>query len=114
MQQGQQSGQSQTGTRDETYDLISIAYHALQGVETCRKYEQDASGDEELQGFFKDAQNMQRQLSDKAKQLLKSRLGQGGSEGGSAFSFREGQGGEQGASAGQGLGSNQSSSGGNA
>ncbi len=38
-----------TGTRDTTYNLISVVYHALQGAETYRLYEQDAenAGDRE-------------------------------------------------------------------
>ena len=38
-----------TGTRDVTYNLISVVYHALQGAETYQIYEQDAkqSGDRE-------------------------------------------------------------------
>lgn len=28
-----------TGTRDVTYDLISVIYHALQGAETYQMYE---------------------------------------------------------------------------
>ena len=33
MQQGQSS--DATGTRDDTYDVISVVYHALQGAENC-------------------------------------------------------------------------------
>ena len=42
-----------TGTRDDTYDLVSVLYHALQGAETARHYIQDAAqaGDEELVSF---------------------------------------------------------------
>lgn len=89
--------QAQTGTRNETYDLVSVLYHALQGIQTCETYKQDSSADEELRSFFEQAQQQQRQLADRAKQLLQTRLGQGSS----AFSFGQG---EQGASAGQGLG----------
>lgn len=62
-----------TGTRDATYDLISVAFHALQGVENCTKYEQDADQDE-LRSFFKEAQQKQRELADRAKSLLANRL----------------------------------------
>jgi hypothetical protein len=31
-----------TGTRDETYNLVSVPYHALQGAETYHQYVQDA------------------------------------------------------------------------
>lgn len=102
MQQGQQSGQSQTGTRDETYNIISVVYHALQGAETIEKYKQDASSDDELRSFLDETQNSYRQLADRGKQLLQNRLQQGGGEGGSAFGFNQGQGGsERGASEGQ-------------
>lgn len=76
-------GSSQTGTRDETYDVIAVLYHALQGAENCQTYCQDASGDQELRRFFEDALNQQRQLADRAKQLLQGRLGQGGGASGS-------------------------------
>ena len=62
-----------TGTRDATYDLISVAFHALQGVENCTKYEQDAD-EEELRSFFQEAQQRQRELADRAKSLLANRL----------------------------------------
>ena len=42
-----------TGTRDATYDVVSILYHALQGAETYQQYIQDAEqrGDQELGQF---------------------------------------------------------------
>lgn len=61
-----------TGTSDATYDLISVAYHSLQGAENCVKYEKDAQGDEAA--FFKEAQQKQRELADRAKKLLAQRL----------------------------------------
>lgn len=83
-----QQGQSQTGTRDETYNVISTLYHALQGVENCQTYLQDASGDEALRTFFEDALEQQRQIAERGKQVLQQCLqretGQGGA---SAFSF---------------------------
>ena len=107
MQQGQQSAQSQTGTRDGTYNIISVVYHALQGAETIEKYKQDASGDEELSSFLDETQNSYRQLADRGKQLLQGRL-QSGGQGSSAFGFGQGQR-EQGASAGQNIGAEQPS-----
>lgn len=103
MQQGQQSGSAQTGTRDETYDIIAVLYHALQGAENCRTYAQDASSDQELRSFFEEAMNQQKQLADRGKQLLQGRL-QG--QGGSAFSFGQGQG-QPGAGPGQDFASGQ-------
>ena len=81
-------GTSQTGTRDETYNLVSMLYHALQGAENCQIYSQDAGGDPELRGLFDEARDQQRQLADRAKQLLQSRLGREcGQGGGGAFGF---------------------------
>lgn len=52
------SAEQVTGTRDETYDLVSVLYHALQGAQTAMQYVQDAEreGDPELVRFFRDAQ----------------------------------------------------------
>jgi hypothetical protein len=98
-------GQANTGTRDETYNIISVVYHALQGAETCQKYLKDASGDDETRSFIEEAQKMQVQLADRGKQLLSSRL-QGGGQGSSAFSFGQG---EPGASSGQSMGGSEPS-----
>jgi hypothetical protein len=49
MQQGPSS--EQTGTRDDTYDVISVVYHALQGAENCQIYAED-SEDDQLRDFF--------------------------------------------------------------
>jgi hypothetical protein len=45
-----------TAERDDTYGLISIVYHSLQGAETCAKYEEDArrAKNHELVAFFED------------------------------------------------------------
>ena len=83
-------GSAGTGTRDSTYDIVAVLYHALQGVENCQTYLGDASGEQQLRQFFEAAMQMQRQLADQAKSLLHDQLmnreggGQGG--GGSAFS----------------------------
>ncbi|MDC0709052.1 hypothetical protein POL68_11315 [Stigmatella sp. ncwal1] len=69
-------GEQQTGTRDEHYNLISSLYHLLEGAATCEQYIRDAqqSGDQELAQFFKDWQDEQRNLSERAKNLLGSRI----------------------------------------
>jgi hypothetical protein len=86
MQQGQSS--QATGTRNVTYDIVAVLYHALQGAENCQTYLNDAQ-EGELRSFFEEALGQQRQLADRAKQLLSSQLqnegGQG--DGGSAFGF---------------------------
>lgn len=76
MQKGMQAGmgQSMTGTPDTVYNLVSILYHSLDGCSTMQKYIQDAQGDQELQQFFQQCQQQNKQLADKAKQLLASRL----------------------------------------
>src|SRR5688572_22098127 len=45
-----------TSERDDTYGLISVIYHSLQGAETYAQYAEDArrSKDEELVSFFEE------------------------------------------------------------
>jgi len=93
MQQGQSD--EATGTRDETYDVISIVYHALQGAENCEIYAEDAERDE-LRQFFERAGEQQRQLAEEGKKMLAKCLQN--ESGGSAFSFGEGQSGQSGQS----------------
>jgi len=87
-----QSSNSSTGTRDSTYDVVSVLYHALKGADTCQTYLSDANTEQQLRQFFEQAMQMQRQLADQAKTLLHDQLmkgGQGGmsgASGGSAFS----------------------------
>lgn len=68
-----------TGTRDTTYDLISVIYHALQGAQTYQIYADDAerSGDREAAAFFREALEASRHLADHGKQLLGQRVSQG-------------------------------------
>ena len=99
MQQGPSS--EATGTRDDTYDVISVVYHALQGAENCEIYAEDAE-DERLRSFFQQAADQQRKLADQGKQVLMQCLqnesDRSESGGSSAFGF------------GQSGGQNQSSS----
>ena len=44
-----------TGTRNVTYDLTAVLYHALQGVENCQIYAGDAQGKDEHRQFFQQA-----------------------------------------------------------
>lgn len=64
------------GTRDVTYNLISVVYHALQGADTYHTYARDAEteGDEELAGFFREAEQQSEQLTARAKELLGKRM----------------------------------------
>ena len=94
----QMQGSADTGTRDETYDIIAVLYHALQGAENCELYADDAADDQELRQFFEQACQQQRQLAEQGKRLLHDRLMRevaGGSSGsGSAFNqFGSGSGG---------------------
>ena len=67
------TGQSLTGTRDQTYDVVSVVYHALQGAENCQTYCEDAETDE-ARRFFEQAAQAQRELADRGKQVLKQCL----------------------------------------
>lgn len=66
-----------TGTIDPVYNLVSILYHALQAGETINSYIEDAErhNDTELASYLRDVQENDRQRADRAKKLLKSRLG---------------------------------------
>ena len=45
---GTRAGNAGTGADNVTYDLISVAYHALQAAQTYQQYEQDAGKSDEL------------------------------------------------------------------
>ena len=98
----QNQGQQQTGTRNETYDVIAILYHALQGAENCQTYLRDAQ-DGQIRDFIQQALQQQRQLADQGKQVLQQCL-QKDTGGQSAFGWGESQHG----SFGQGSSSSQS------
>ncbi len=66
---------AQTGTDDKMYNLVSVLYHALEGASTYQQYAGDASGDSELADFFREAQQQQQQLAERAKEVLKQQLG---------------------------------------
>ncbi len=65
-------GESITGTKDEHYNLISVLYHALHGADNCDHYALDAeaTGDERLSAFFREAQAAQVQIAQRGKELL--------------------------------------------
>ena len=65
-----------TGTSDPTYDLVSVLYHALHGVETYDHYVSDAEerGDRELADFFREVQDRNREIAERAKELLRRHL----------------------------------------
>ncbi|WP_164020450.1 hypothetical protein [Pyxidicoccus trucidator] len=84
---------AQTGTRDEHYNLISALYHLLKGASTGEQYIADAeeAGDQELAQFFRDWQEEQRNLSERAKNLLGTRM-LGGEKAGTGRKARAGTG----------------------
>ena len=67
-----------TGTNNPTYNLVSVLYHALQGADLYERYANDAGGDQDLASFFREIQQQEKQRADRAKQLLATRLQQGG------------------------------------
>jgi rubrerythrin len=69
--------QGKTGTDDVSYNLVSVLYHTLQEAETMEKYIRDAeaSGDQDVIGFFREIQDANRRRSERAKQLLQRMLG---------------------------------------
>jgi hypothetical protein len=62
--------------KDKDYDLISVVYHASQGVETCRQYALDAKseGDQDAATFFEEVREQYANMARKGKDLLKPRL----------------------------------------
>ena len=65
-------GEQITDTRDEHYDLVSVLYHALHAAETMEAciLDAEAAGDERLASFFREAQAVQTQLAERAKEML--------------------------------------------
>jgi rubrerythrin len=71
-----QQSEGNTGTRDVTYNLVSVIYHALQGAENYSVYARDAeqAGDRETALFFQEAHEQERRRADQAKELLGKHL----------------------------------------
>jgi len=67
-----------TGVGDLTYNLISIAYHALQGVDTYNMFLKDAqsANDQECSEFIRQTMEEDKQRAERAVQLLARHLGQ--------------------------------------
>jgi hypothetical protein len=67
---------SVTSERDEVYGVVSVLYHALQGAETYAQYVQDAkqAGDSELEEFFQETLQQERERARRAKALLSERI----------------------------------------
>lgn len=62
--------------RDDTYGLISVIYHSLQGAETCTQYVEDArrSGNQELANFFAESRDEQNRRALLGRRLLADEL----------------------------------------
>jgi hypothetical protein len=74
-----------TGTKDETFNLVSILYHSLQSAETIDKYienggQSEQNGGDELNQFFRETKEENSRRADRAKQLLAQHLGQNQSQ----------------------------------
>lgn len=71
--------QSDTGTQNHHFDLVSVLYHSLEGAATYEQYIQDANeaGDQDLINFFQEVKDTNCRLADRAQELLGARLKQG-------------------------------------
>jgi hypothetical protein len=67
----------ETGAADETYGLVSVLYHSLQGAQTYAQYAADAerAGEQDLVEFFQDCQGQEKERASRAKRLLAIQLG---------------------------------------
>ena len=74
----QQRKNSETGTANEHYNLISVIYHSLQSATACDTYIQDAdsSGDRELSQFFQQVKEQNTQQAEQAKKMMTQRMSQ--------------------------------------
>lgn len=88
--------QSPTGVRDSTYNLISVIYHALQGAETYKMYEEDVerTPDDELAQFFRQACEEEKRRAQQGKELLARHLQKHAASSGQHL--QQGSGGQQG------------------
>lgn len=79
------NSQGNTGTRDVTYDLMSVVYHALQGAETTAMYIDDAKqeGNEEAERFFREVKEEYQRRAERGKELLTTHLGKSQTKGAS-------------------------------
>jgi hypothetical protein len=76
---GEGSSARPSGTtveRDDTYGLISVIYHSLQGADTCAQYEEDArrAKNEELANFFEQCRLEQNARAVRGRRLLAAHL----------------------------------------
>ncbi len=76
-----EDGETETGTPDSTYALISTTYHLLQGAETLGMFIDDAheDGQEDVAEFLEETRDEFLGRAERAKALLVECL-QGGAE----------------------------------
>ena len=72
-----ESSEQTTRTPDVVFNLISVAYHALQGIDTCEKYRKDVEGNEAMSSFFDSVIEQHRRIAERAKNLLHDQLMRG-------------------------------------
>lgn len=65
-----------TGTADDQFDLISVVYHALKGASAAERYLHDARqvGDPDEIQFFTDVERQHRDIAERGKTLMSTRL----------------------------------------
>jgi hypothetical protein len=75
-QQKRPSTNGNEAASDELYGVVSVLYHALQGIDTYGQYCDDArqAGDEELVEFFETCRTEESNRAARAKLLLAERL----------------------------------------
>ena len=75
MTSAQETGEV-TGTKDKTYNIIWFTEACLSNALRLEQYANDAkeAGDDELEQFFRRAQEESRKGAEQGKQLLASRL----------------------------------------
>ncbi|MGH3073118.1 MAG: hypothetical protein ACRDNB_12745 [Gaiellaceae bacterium] len=68
----------QSGTKDKSYDLITVTQLCLEHVWRLDQYAQDAErdGDREMAALFRKMQEHSRRGADESKRLLHERLGE--------------------------------------
>lgn len=71
-----EEGMADAPLKDKDYDLVSVVYHASQGVETSQRYatEAKADGDGTAASLFEEAHMHYAELVKRGKELLKERL----------------------------------------
>jgi hypothetical protein len=73
---GQQTGMQGQGypVDNLTYDLISVLHAKLEGLETYKKYMQDAQGDQDCQQLFQKLYQQDNQIATEIMQHLQKHL----------------------------------------